>query len=883
MAADGAIATTCPYCGVGCGVLVAPAEGGGFSVRGDPDHPANLGRLCSKGAALADTLGLDGRLLQPTVRGVETDWDTALAAVADGFRAIVERHGPDAVALYVSGQLLTEDYYVANKLAKGVLGTANIDTNSRLCMASAVAAYKRAFGADTVPCDYDDVEQADLVVLVGSNLAWCHPVLFQRLRRAKEQRPDLKVVVVDPRRTATCDLADLHLPLSPGTDGWLFSGLISYLRREDALDWAYLEAHVEGFAEAFAAARVAGDRLPEVARRCGLDPDDLGRFYRWFARTERVVTLWSQGINQSSSGTDKGNTIINCHLATGRIGRAGMGPFSITGQPNAMGGREVGGLANTLAAHMDFTAENVARVARFWGVPHLPDAPGLKAVDLFEAIGDGRVKAVWIMATNPMVSLPDAGAMRDALSRCELVVVSDSQRHTDTTALAHVLLPAATWGEKSGTVTNSERRISRQRAFLAPPGEARPDWWIVTQVARRLGAASAFPYESPAEIFREHAGLSGFENEGERDFDIGGLAILGDADYDAMTPTQWPAPLGRRAPGRLFGNGRFYTPSGKARMVAMAPREPAHAPDATFPFVLNTGRSRDQWHTMTRTSRATRLNAHMPEPVLQLHPDDGQRLGIGNGQLGVVTSRWGEVVARVDLTAAQRPGSVFVPIHWSGAFGSRLAVGAAVNPVVDPLSGEPEFKHTPVRIALLGANWHGFALARRRLDLRDRRHWNEIPANGHWRYELADDAVPFSWREMARALLGEGEWLELEDRGTGRYRGALIRDGRLEGCLFVASTHQLPPRNWLAELFAHDRLDDADRACLLAGRPTGGRRDDGATVCSCFAVGRNRLVDAIRARGLTTVEAIGAVLQAGTNCGSCIPELRGLLAEQRTG
>jgi assimilatory nitrate reductase catalytic subunit len=877
MASGDAIATTCPYCGVGCGVLVSPLEGGGFSVRGDPAHPANQGRLCSKGAALADTLGLDGRLLRPIVHGVETDWDDALDAVADGFRAAVARHGPDAVALYVSGQLLTEDYYVANKLAKGALGTANIDTNSRLCMASAVAAYKRAFGADTVPCDYEDLEQADLVVLVGSNLAWCHPVLYQRLRRAREQRPGLKVVVIDPRRTPTCDLADLHLAIAPGADGWLFAGLLSYLRREDALDWAFLEAHVEGFAAAFAAARAAGEGLPELAQRCGLAPDDLGAFFRWFARTERVVTLWSQGINQSSSGSDKGNAIINCHLATGRIGRPGMGPFSITGQPNAMGGREVGGLANTLAAHMDYTAENVARVERFWGLPGLPAAPGLKAVDLFRAIGEGRVKAVWIMATNPMVSLPDAGAMREALSRCELVVVSDSQRDTDTTALAHVLLPAATWGEKSGTVTNSERRISRQRAFLAPPGEARPDWWILTQVARRLGHAAAFPYASPADVFREHARLSAFENDGARDFDIGGLAGLGDAEYEAMPPLAWPAPSGRHAPPRLFADGRYYTPSGKARMVATAPRAPVHAPDDAYPLVLNTGRVRDQWHTMTRTARAPRLNAHLPEPTLQLHPEDGRRLGIGNGQLAVVASRWGEAVGRVDLTPTQRPGAAFAPIHWSGAFGSRLAVGAAVNPVVDPVSGEPEFKHTPVRIAPLRAAWHGFVLARQRLDLRDRLHWNEIAGAGYWRYELADDTLPASWGAAARALLGDGEWLELEDRGAGRYRGALIRDGRLEGCVFVAPTHQLPPRNWLADLFGQAQLDDADRASLLAGRPTAGRKDGGAIVCSCFGVGRNTLVDAIRAQGLATVEAVGAALKAGTNCGSCIPELRGLL------
>jgi assimilatory nitrate reductase catalytic subunit len=878
MTGEGAVATTCPYCGVGCGVLVSRA-GGAWQVRGDPDHPANYGRLCSKGAALADTLGTDGRLLRPLVHGVETDWDHALDAVASGLRGVIERHGPDAVALYVSGQLLTEDYYVANKLAKGVLGTANIDTNSRLCMASAVAAYKRAFGTDTVPCGYEDLEQADLVVLVGSNLAWCHPVLYQRLRRAKQERPALKVVVIDPRRTPTCEIADLHLPLAPAADAWLFVGLLSYLRREDALDWAFLEAHVEGFAAAFAAARDAGRDLPEVARRCGLDPGVVGTFFRWFARTERVVTLWSQGINQSSSGTDKGNAIINCHLATGRIGRPGMGPFSITGQPNAMGGREVGGLANTLAAHMDFTPEAVARVGRFWDVPVLPAAPGLKAVDLFRAIGEGRVKAVWIVATNPLVSLPGLEEVRAALRRCELVIVSDSQRHTDTTRFAHILLPAATWGEKSGTVTNSERRISRQRAFLDPPGEARPDWWVLTQVARRLGHGAAFPYESPAEIFREHARLSAFENGGSRAFDLGGLADFDDAAYEDLTPVQWPQPAGRHAPCRPFADGRFYRPGGKALMVAVEPRGPGHATDGDFPLALNTGRARDQWHTMTRTARAPRLNAHMPEPVVQLHPDDGRRLGIGNGQLAVVTSRWGEAVGRVDLDASQRPGSVFLPIHWSETFGRRLCVGSVVSPLTDPVSGEPEFKHTPVRVGPLEAGWQGFVLSRHRLDPDGGRYWIEVAGGSCWRYELAGDAVPGSWRDSARSLLGDGEWLELEDRGAGRYRGALIRDGRLEGCLFVAPTHQLPPRNWLAELFGHEQLDAADRASLLAGRPSGGRKDCGATVCSCFGVGRNTLVETIRAQGLSTVEAIGVALQAGTNCGSCLPELRGLLAE----
>src|SRR5512134_2363280 len=472
--------TTCSYCGVGCGVVAARDGSGAWMVKGDSWHPANFGRLCSKGSALAETLSLDGRLLYPMIGDRRASWNEALDVVADGFRRVIERDGPDAVAFYVSGQLLTEDYYVANKLMKGFIGSANIDTNSRLCMASAVAGYRRAFGADTVPNDYTDLEQADLVVLVGSNLAWCHPVLFQRVSAAKAANAKLRVVLIDPRRTQTADIADLFLQLRPGTDVVLFNGLLNYLRREDALDLEFLDAHTEGFGAALRVAKESAASITAVASACGLAEDDVLEFYRWFARTPRTVTAFSQGVNQSTSGTDKVNAIVNVHLATGRIGKPGTGPFSLTGQPNAMGGREVGGLANQLAAHMDFSPENVERVARFWGSPRMATRPGLKAVDLFEAIEQGSVKTVWIMSTNPVVSMPDADRVRRALERCELVVVSDCIRDTDTTRCAHVLLPAATWGEKSGTVTNSERRISRQRSFMPAPGESRPDWWIVT-------------------------------------------------------------------------------------------------------------------------------------------------------------------------------------------------------------------------------------------------------------------------------------------------------------------------------------------------------------------------------------------------------------------
>ncbi|WP_339637296.1 molybdopterin-dependent oxidoreductase, partial [Celeribacter baekdonensis] len=501
-----------------------------------------------------------------------------------------------------SGQLLTEDYYVANKLMKGFIGSANIDTNSRLCMASSVAGHKRAFGSDTVPGAYEDLDEADLVVLVGSNFAWCHPVLFQRLAAAKQDR-GTRIIVIDPRETASTELADMHLPLHPGSDVALFNGLLGYLAEKGALDPAYIAAHTEGFDAALESA--SSMSLAALADATHLDPIRLAQFYQLFAETEKVVTVYSQGVNQSSSGTDKVNAIINCHLATGRIGRAGMGPFSITGQPNAMGGREVGGLANQLAAHMSF--ENQTHrdiVGRFWDAPNLASAPGLKAVDLFDRVESGQIKALWVMATNPAASMPDADRVSAAIEACPFVVVSDVTDTTKTASLAHILLPAMGWGEKDGTVTNSERRISRQRSFVASAGSSKPDWWIISEVARRMGFPD-FSYESPAEIFREHAALSAFENEGNRDFDLSGLVDLNDKGYMDLPPIQWPVVAGAEAgTKRLFGQGGFYTKTGKANFVAVSQKTPATEINATYPLVLNSGRIRDQWHTMTRTGQS---------------------------------------------------------------------------------------------------------------------------------------------------------------------------------------------------------------------------------------------------------------------------------------
>jgi assimilatory nitrate reductase catalytic subunit len=888
--ASSAVRTTCPYCGVGCGLKAERSAtaadndtvlaAGGVTIRGDPDHPANLGRLCSKGAALGETLGLDGRLLHPEIRGRRASWDEALDAVAAGFRKTIAAHGADSVAFYVSGQLLTEDYYVANKLMKGFIGSANIDTNSRLCMASAVAGYKRAFGADTVPNDYEDLERTDLIVLVGSNLAWCHPVLYQRVVQAKSRNPQLRVVVIDPRRTATCDAADLFLQLRPGTDVLLFNGLLNHLRREDALDWEFLDAHTEGFGAAMRTAKETAPSIPAVASACALAEDDVLEFYRWFTRTPRAVTAFSQGVNQSSSGTDKVNAIINVHLATGRIGKPGTGPFSLTGQPNAMGGREVGGLANQLAAHMDFSPDSVDRVRRFWNAPRIATQPGLKAVDLFDAVDAGKIKAVWIMSTNPVVSMPDADRVRRALERCELVVVSDCVRETDTTACAHVLLPAATWGEKTGTVTNSERRISRQRQFVPEPGESRADWWIVSEVARRMGFGAEFAYRSSAEIFREHARLSAFENEGARDFDIGALAEISDAEYDALAPFQWPRPAGSQAPPvRLFADGRFFTRSGKAQFVATEPRAPAHRPDADYPLVLNTGRIRDQWHTMTRTGRSARLTGHNPEPFVQVHPLDAKRFGLTTGDLADVRSAIGRIVVRVEISDAVVPGQVFAPMHWSDQFASLARVGAMIPAAPDPISGQPELKHAPVNLRRYSPAWYGFVLSREPLAPAGCSYLVRTQGQGYWRYELAGEQVPVSWSAWSDALLGpREERLELSD-SAGRYRGARVVADRLKACVFVATTKALPSRTWLASLFADDILADSSRAAILAGRSAKPGMETGPIVCSCFSVGRSTLLRAIRTQTLVSAEQIGQALRAGTNCGSCVPELKALLAE----
>ena len=575
-------------------------------------------------------------------------------------------------------------------------------------------------------------------------------------------------------------------------------------------------------------------------------------------------------MNQSASGTDKVNAIINCHLLTGRIGRPGMGPFSVTGQPNAMGGREVGGLANMLAAHMDFIPEAVERVGRFWGSDRVARAPGLKAVDLFAAMARGEIKAVWIMATNPVDSMPEADLVRTALASCPFVVISDMSAETDTGIHAHVRLPAAGWGEKNGTVTNSERRISRQRPFLPLPGEARPDWWIITQVAKRMGFGAAFDFAGPDEIFAEHAALSSFENNGTRDFDLTGLI---DAEYEALHPVQWP--IRTKPTARLFADGRFFTPDGKARFIPVLP-PPPFAP-APGQFILNTGRVRDHWHTMTRTGKAARLSAHYAEPFVEIHPADAAALNIRRASLVRIGNRHGSAVLRALVTDRQRRGHLFVPMHWTDQFASNARVDALVPAKVDPVSHQPALKMAQAHAEPFQTTIYGFFVARSRPVLTGIDYWAIAQAAGGVRGEIALAREPAEWLAWIRVVFQLPETanlVTLHDRHSGRRSMALIEDGRLIFALYLSPDPVLVSRQWAADLLSAEGVSGP---VVLAGRPGTDMPDGGPIVCACFSVGSNTIAAAVNDQGCTSVEAVGACTKAGSNCGSCRPEIRSII------
>ncbi len=884
--------TTCPYCGVGCGVVASCHTDGKITVSGNTKHPANYGRLCSKGSDLAETLGDNNRLKYPMVGGRRATWDDALAQIADKFLQAIENFGPDSVAFYVSGQLLTEDYYVANKLMKGYIGSANIDTNSRLCMASSVAGHRRAFGADTVPGCYEDLELADLVILTGSNLAWCHPVLFQRLQAARNKRPSMRIVVIDPRKTMTAQAADLHLAIQPDSDTALFTGLMKHLVDSDCLDNDYIEQYTTGFSAVDQSVDV-----DEVAKVTGIDTDTLLTFYQWFETTNKTVTVYSQGVNQSVGGTDKVNAIINCHLATGRIGKPGAGPFSITGQPNAMGGREVGGLANMLACHMDI--ENPGHreiVQNFWQSPSIATAAGLKAVELFDAVASGQIKALWIMATNPADSLPNANKVVSALKGCPFVVVSDVVRNTDTLQFADIALPALAWGEKDGTVTNSERLISRQSGFKIACGEAKPDWWALSQVASRMGYASAFNYQKPADIFREYATLSAVNNSGSRDFDIGALAQVDDDDYQNLSPFYWPRPASLSASisyntepdssgghKRFFSQGGFFHADQKARFVAVSAVTASPA-NRNYPLLLNTGRIRDQWHTMTRTGYSARLSAHIGEPFVEINSADADHRKIQSADLISIESELGSIVVRALCTDRVAAGQLFVPMHWTDQFASSARVDSLVPAVVDPVSGQPASKNVAVELRKRNFAAYGFYLSKTKppagfLTATD--YWAIAPCEGGWRVEFALERWPAELTTLNSLLpeISDAAELVYEDTDNKRYRQLVFADGKLQHAMYLAGEPVQLSRNWLVSQLLNKFDNQLQRHRLAAGVAGGEQMDIGAIVCSCFSVGVNQITGAASVEKCRTVDEIGKATCAGTNCGSCRGEIEQLLRE----
>jgi assimilatory nitrate reductase catalytic subunit len=900
------VRSTCCYCGVGCGVLVETDGEQILGVRGDPEHPANFGRLCTKGATLHLTARpalREARLLHPELRRsraaarTRATWDEVLEHAADRFAAIVRAHGPDAVAFYVSGQLLTEDYHVFNKLARGVVGTNNIDTNSRLCMSSAVAGYKATLGADAPPCSYDDIEHADLVFIAGSNTAIAHPVLYRRLEVARTRRRNLRVIVVDPRRTDTAREADLHLAIAPGTDVVLFHGMLHLMLWEGLFDQAFIRAHTEGF---HALRETVREYTPAAAAAiCGIAERDLVQAARWFGESRAVLSLYCQGLNQSTSGTLKNAALVNLHLATGQIGRPGAGPFSLTGQPNAMGGREVGGLANLLPGHREAgDPGHRAEIAALWGIDELPAAPGKTAVEMFEALRTGRIKAIWIACTNPAQSLPDQHAVRAALERAELVVVQDAYAGIETARYADVLLPAASWGEKEGTVTNSERRISRVRAAVPPPGEARADWVIAADFGRRLARGlrpqqrDLFAFDSVEDAWNEHrAATRG------RDLDITGLSY---PILDAAGPQQWPMPEGAATGrARLYEDRVFPTEAGRARFFAWGYRPPAERADARYAIRLTTGRLRDQWHGMSRTGTLAQAFGHAPEPALEMNPGDLARRGLKPGDLALVESRRGRVIVPVGASDDVASGQAFLAMHWGDRFLGG-AEGGGVNALTiaafDPVSKQPELKHAAVRVAKAELPWRlvafgwpargSAAAAADRLSALGRAlDFAAVTLIGRDRegvlLRAAAAAPPAAGvLEALDAALGldHAGVIRYDDDRRGIGRRIEVVTGKLRAVRLSGDAGAVAAERWLRDWLLRGEAVEPIRRLLVvpSGAPPAGGAAPARVVCSCLGV-----TDAAIATALPeapSLAALQAKLGCGTHCGSCLPELKRLLS-----
>ena len=904
--------STCCYCGVGCGVIIESKIENGHDkiihVKGDPDHPANFGRLCTKGATLHLSAKLDNRALYPEMRLTRevtrkrVSWDTSLDYLTEKFAQTIEKHGPDSVAFYISGQLMTEDYYVFNKLAKGLIGTNNVDTNSRLCMSSAVAGYKATLGADAPPACYEDIDHADCLFIAGSNTAFAHPIIYRRIEDAKARNPNLKIIVVDPRRTDTAQAADLHLAILPGTDVALFNGLLHVMLWEGLLDMAFINAHTNGFAELKETLREYTPKM--VADICGIKQADIIQAAKWFGQGP-TLSLYCQGLNQSIHGTDKNAALINLHLATGQIGKLGAGPFSLTGQPNAMGGREVGGMANLLSAHRDLNnAAHRAEMAKLWGIESVPANPGKSAIEMFDAVKSGEIKAIWIACTNPAHSMPDLNNVLAALENAELVVVQDAFNNTDTCKYADVLLPASTWGEKEGTVTNSERRITRVNPAVAPPAEARHDWAIMVDFAQRLELrlskkSNLFPYTSTEQIFNEHA-----ETTRGRDLDITGLSY---ALLTQQGPQQWPFAAGETiGKARLYVDGIFQKPDGKAQFVNAVYKGTADKTDARHPLHLLTGRLRDQWHGMSRTGNVAQLFNHAEEPVIQMSSDDMMRRNLKNGDIVKVQNKRGSLVLPVQISDEVQPAQTFIAMHWGSQFMHGLGVNALMPPNFDKTSKQPELKHTAIKLEKLELPWRMTVmrncqdltlLEKVRTLLKDFSYAScglfgrESATNqaGMLILRAAHETAPeASLIEKIDAILNmtvDSPCLNYNDAKRGISKRILVESNPVSGKPEVTGVRLMGETlatDWLKDVMTTGQFNDEAHykefsrwALAPLSAPPAGQRARGKIVCNCLDISQNEIVENIElGADLITLQS---KLKCGTECGSCVPELKRLV------
>jgi ferredoxin-nitrate reductase len=798
--------STCCYCGVGCGVVINKEKNGSITIEGDQQHPANKGMLCSKGLNLHHPVNdKSDRLLYPQMRYNKNmplqrvSWDEAFHRTAAVFKTFIDKYGPDSVAFYASGQCLTEEYYVINKLIKGFIGSNNIDTNSRLCMSSAVVAYKMALGEDSVPGCYDDIELSDCLYVTGANPAWCHPILWRRVEAHKAANPHVKIIVVDPRVTDTCSIADLHLQLNPGTDITLNHAIGRALIENGDIDLNFITNNTEGF-ERYKEL-VFQRSLSEAAQICGVSESNIRLAAKYIGEAKGFISMWTMGLNQSSVGVNKNLSLINLSLITGNIARPGAGPFSLTGQPNAMGGRETGGMATLLPAHRDIkNPEHRKELQDFWGGTVISDKPGYTATEIFDALNDGKLKAIWIICTNPLTSMPNARLVEEALKKAKFVVVQDISNKPETLKYADVILPAAAWAEKEGTMTNSERRISYLNKVIDAPGEAIPDAEIICRFAQRMGYPG-FDFASPADIYAEHARLTA-----NTSIDVSGLS------YDILKQVktvQWPYPKKEvpvvhvkpskkkviekpviveppsKGTARLFTDQVFLTASTKAIIHAVPDNFTSEKPDDNFPFILTTGRIRDQWHTMSKTGKVNKLNQHIKQAFLEIHPADARKLKIAEGDVTVIRSRRGEVMVKAKITTTIKPGVVFLPMHWGKILGSDLnRANNVTNDIVDPISKEPDFKFCAVhlekykkpfqRIVIIGAGAgaYGFVKSYREVNRED-----EITI-------FSKEDFPFYNRVMLPDYIsGEQRWeqlVKMTDEEEPEYKIKLLRGVSVE-------------------------------------------------------------------------------------------------------